>query len=123
MKTEAQNFKHFPDSEYRFFLYDPENDFMYFKTATERDNAAYSVIRTNLDDCWAEEVKQIVAGEITHHTVRCNVELRPKREDYDNSEDWEDALGEFGGDWDYKCDYKIAPLDVKDEPVGKEAAE
>jgi hypothetical protein len=43
----------------------------------------------------------------------------PVREDYDGDDDFQDAMEEYGGDCDYKCDYKLAPLDVKDEPVPK----
>ena len=108
-----KNYTYCPDAEHSFFLYDPEGDgFMYFKTAEERDAASHDVIQQYLDDGWSEEVEQVIAGEVTHHTVMRDVEISPKREEYDNDEEYDDALAEFGGcgDWDYKCNYKLAPI-------------
>lgn len=120
MKLE-RNYTFHPDIEHRFFLYDPEgNGLMYFKTAEERDAYSTDVIRSCLDEYWSESVSHIIAGEVTHHTVRCNVELPPRRSEFDSDEEYEDAIEEFGdSDVHYKCDYKLAPLDVKDEPVPK----
>lgn len=115
--------KSFPTPEYRFFIYDPEgNGHTYYKTAKERDEAAHDIIQMYLDDCWSEEVTQVVAGEITHHTVAKGVEFAPLIEDFDSDEEYMDAVSEFGGDpdWDYKCRYELAPLDDPGESTKRQ---
>lgn len=116
-----KNYKNFPDAEYRFFLYDPEGDeFQYFKTVEERDAAAHDVICSYLDDGWHESVDQVMAGEVTHHTVMRNVEVAPKREEFNSEEEYEDAASEFGcSDCDYRCTYELAPLEDKGEEPPK----
>lgn len=117
MQTDYRNH---PDPEYRFFLYDPEGDgFMFFRSAEERDAAAGDAIFVYLDGGWAKEVADVFAGEVTHHTIRTNVTMKPKREHFDSEEDFDDAMNEFGdSDWDYTCDYALRPLTESDEPVG-----
>lgn len=107
------NYKHWPDAEHRFFIYDPAGfEFRYYKTAEERNDASDDVIRLHLDDGWSEDVDQVIAGEITHHTIMRAVEVAPKREDYNSDEEYDDAASEFGcSDCDYKCNYELAPLD------------
>ena len=109
----------FPDADHRFFLIDPSQDeYRYFKTAQERDDAADDLIQEHLDDGWDEDVTRIIAGEVTHHTVRREVVPCPKRDDFENDEEYEDALAEFGGaDFEYCCQYKLAPLEESDEPI------
>ena len=121
-----KNYTYWPDADHRFFLYDPEGDgFMYFKTAEERDEASDGVIQQYIDDGWSEEVEQVIAGEITHHAVMRDVEISPLREGYSCDEDYEDAIEEFGGcgDWDYKCNYKLAPISDpgEEQPTAKAA--
>lgn len=113
-----------PDPEYRFFLYDPEGyGFMFFRSAEERDAAASDAIFAYLDDEWAEEVEGVFAGEVTHHTIRTHVTMKPKREDFDSEEEFEDALSEFGdSDCDYTCNYELRPLTESDEPIGDDHA-
>lgn len=113
--------KHYPTPEYRFFLHDPEGDGMrYFKSSEDRDTYAAATIQAYLDDCWSEEVVQVVAGEITHHVVAKNVKLRPKREDFESDEAHEHALSDLGfsgNDWDYTCNYELAPISDPGEPI------
>lgn len=113
------DYQRFPDSEYLFLLYDPEgNGLMFFRSAEERDAAARDVIDMYLDDGWAEEVSCVFAGEVTHHTVRAGVKMRPKREAFDSEEAFEDAMDEYGySEWDYICNYELRPLSETDEPV------
>lgn len=115
------DFKYHPTPEYRFFLHDPEGDGMrYYRTVEERDADAGDAIQSYLDDCWSEDVVRVVAGEITHHTVAKDVELRPKREDFDNDEDHEQAVSEGGfssHDGDYCCNYVLAPITDPGEPT------
>ena len=114
-----RNYNWFPDTEHRFFLCDPsEGEFKYFKTLEERDAAAQDMIDLHCDDGWSEEVDQIIAGEITHHTIAHNVNACPKREDFDSDEDYESAESEYGNtDYPYRCSYKLAPLDEKGEAI------
>lgn len=113
------NYKWHPDKDYRFFLLDPINsELTYFKTVEERDAAAHDLIMEHLDDGWSEDVDQIVAGQVTHHTVRRDVVICPKQEDYDTDEDYEEALGEYGSDEHaFTCNYKLAPLEEADEEI------
>lgn len=115
------DFKYHPTPEYRFFLHDPEGDGMrYYRTAEERNADAEDTIQGYLDDCWSESVVQVVAGEITHHAVAKNVELRPRREDFDSDEDHVQALceeGFSGHDGDYSCNYVLAPITDPGEPT------
>lgn len=106
------DYRRHPDPEYRFFLYDPWGDgFMFFRSAEERDAAARDAIAAYLDDVWDEGVENVLAGEVTHHTIPTNVTMKPKREDFDSEEDFEDALAEFGdSDCDYVCNYELRPL-------------
>ena len=109
----------YPTAEYRFFLFDPGgNGMAYFKTAEERDAYADDEIHLWCDDGWSEEVKNVIAGEVTHHTVRTNVIARPVREDYDSDEDFEYAVEEFSCHTgaDYTCNYELKPIDVQHEP-------
>lgn len=115
------DFKYHPTPEYRFFLHDPEGDGMrYYKSAQDRDTDAADAIQAYLDDCWSEEVVNVVAGEITHHTVPKNVELRPKREDFESDEEYQQAVSEGGfsiHDGDYSCSYVLAPITDPGEPM------
>ena len=107
-----KNFKWFPDAEHRFFLCDPSSgEFMFFKTTEQRDYAAHDMIQAHLDECWSEDVDRIVAGVVTHHTIKTNVQPCPKREDFFSDQDFEEALDDFGGDEHaFTCDYKLAPI-------------
>lgn len=115
------DFKYHPTPEYRFFLHDPEGDGMrYYRTAKERDADADEAIHGYLDDCWSEAVVRVVAGEITHHAVARNVELRPRREDFESDDEHEQALsddGFSGNDWQYSCNYELAPITDPGEPT------
>lgn len=108
------DFKCHPTPEYRFFLCVPDGDGMrYYRTIENRDADAADAIQGYLDDGWSEDVTNVVAGEVTHHTVARNVELRALREDFDNDEDYEQSLSEdgfSGNDYSYRCNYVLAPI-------------
>jgi len=97
-----------PTAEFRFFLYDPEGDgFIYYKTAADRDAASKEIIGQYLDDCWAEEVEQIIAGEITHTCASINLKQRTDNLDDEGCD--EDGMW-WDSDWEYACDYGLVKL-------------
>lgn len=69
-------------SEYKFFMYEPDNGFETYKTAEEAKAAAQDAIdyyRADAGDGWPEEVEQVCWGEIKQETIQ--VGLRPREED------------------------------------------
>lgn len=102
-----------PSAEYRFFLYEPEGEGMlFYRTAEIRDSIAKSAIDVYCDgDGWSEEVTTLCAGEVTAAPQRVNVQRKPKREDFETEEDFEDAMGEWpDSDFDEICGYEMQPL-------------
>ena len=94
--TQQNIFKLHPDADHRFFIYDPCGpEFMFFKTAEERDAASRDVIAAHCDECWSEEVERVVAGEVTHQAVKTNIQHRPKQESFETVEEFEDEMDEF----------------------------
>lgn len=68
----------YPDSNHRFFVYDPEDGGLaFYATREERDAALKPAISAYCDDGWSEEVTNVCAGEVTHVTVQTNVRQRP----------------------------------------------
>ena len=113
MSTKKIDKKDKPDSEYRFFLFDPaETGFEYFKTVELRDDCAYDSIQNYLDDVWDEAVENIVVGEITGQSTKVNVVMKPTELDKDGCDEegthWEE-------DCDYTCDYKVCHLKIEDK--------
>lgn len=96
----------------RYFLYDPGNGFETFRTIEERDAAAKEAIEYHLDDGWSEDVTQVCVGEVTGVATKANVRTKPKRSDFPNEEEYDDAIADWGGEsmYDELCDYEIAPL-------------
>lgn len=118
--TEQRNHRYHPDAEYKYFVHDPQGDTLYFKSAEERDIAAEGMIDDYLQDGWEEGVDQIVAGEITHHVVAKNVEIRPSREGFTNNEEYEAALDEYPNrEFDWCCRYVMAELSDSGEELPK----
>jgi len=119
MKAE-QDYLYRPDAEYRYFVHDPQGDTLYFKTVQDRDKAAQEMIDSFLVDGWMEEVRQIIAGEVTHHTVAKDVEIRPKREDFDSDDSFDEAMGDYpDSDFEYCCQYQLSPLEDQGEELPK----
>lgn len=97
-----------------YFFCDPGGDgFMYYATAEERNKAANEAIQFYLDDCWSEEVANVVAGVLTHQSTQVDRIDRP--DDSELDEDDLDGEGTYWGDWTYTCDYKLMPIDGIDE--------
>lgn len=109
-------YKRRPDSEYRYFVYDPVEGLMfYYKSKEEQLEAAREVI----EDCkkddwnyWMEEVEELLMGEITHITVEKVLEHRPERENYTSEQAFNDAMEEwpYGDEVDSVSDFVICPI-------------
>ena len=104
-----------PDARHRFWLYSPEGDgFMFFATATERDDYAKTEIRTYCDFAdggWYEEIDGIIAGVVTHTIKRIVKDVKPV--DYaDMDQDQRDESWPYGDEFDEIVDYTLEPLVV-----------
>lgn len=108
--------KESPDSEYRYFVYDPlEQLMLYYKSKEEQLNAAKDIIQDCKDECnscWMEEAGQVLMGEITHITVEKVLECRPERENYTSEQAFNDAMEEwpYGDEVDVVSDFVICPI-------------
>lgn len=95
-------------AETPYFVYDSlNNEFSYFATGKERDIHAEFIISEYLDDAWDEEVTNVVAGKITATAAMVDVQNQVGEIDADGL----DEAGEWWPDCDYKCNYKLMPLD------------
>lgn len=105
------DYKQQPDLEYVYYIYDPNDGTMfYFKCIKERHRYARSAIRYYLnDDGWNEEVRQLVTGTVTHMVTRYNTTERPDEEELD--EEGCDGEGTYWGDFSYRCDFKLQPVE------------
>jgi hypothetical protein len=103
--VKSQTWTKTPWKDRRFFLYDPEgNGLMFFETREERDAAAKEAIPAYAEDGpWAEEVKGVCAGEVTHIATEVDREERPENEEEAEDEGWP-------SDVDYRCNYELRPL-------------
>ncbi len=100
--------RYFPSKEFKYFLYDPENDFMYFKSKKDRKEVEQTIIMNYCDDGWDETVENILVGEITGVCEQTNVTKRPPVEELDENN--HDADGNYWGEFDGYCNYEIVPL-------------
>lgn len=99
-----------PSAEFRFFIFDPLGyEFVYFRTAEDRDQASDGIIQSYLDDGWNEEVERVIAGEITHTCDKVNVQDRPPEEEIDG-EGYDQNGDYWAEEWSYKCNYELLPL-------------
>lgn len=97
-----------------YFVYDPDGDgFLYYATEEERDDAAKAVIDSYLEDGWDGQVRNIVAGKLTHTAQQTNLEHRPTDDELD--EDGCDEEGVHWDDFDHRCNYELLPIKVKIE--------
>lgn len=120
MTHQDKNYRYHPNLEYRYFVHDPQGDTLYFKSAEERNSAAEEMVATYLQDGWEEGVDQIVAGEITHHVVAKDVQIKPAREAFETEEDFQAALDDYPHqDFDFCCSYVLADLSDKGEELPK----
>lgn len=102
-----------PSAEFRYFLFDPEDhEFIYFRSAADRDAAAPDSIQRYCEDGWDETVTRIVAGELTHTCQKTNVVPRPPEDEID--EEGCDSEGRYWQEsWSYYCDYELLPIAAK----------
>ena len=98
------NFK----KEKPYFVLNPEGDgITYFETIEERDKFAEKCIRGYLGDTWDEEVVNVVAGVITHSAQEVDRQDRPTELDEEDC----DEEGNYWADYEYKCNFKMLPVD------------
>ena len=109
--------RHSPDTEFRFFVFDPnDSEFTYYRTPEDRDKGADQVIQSYLDDGWDEMVQQVVAGEMTHFCGQVGREDRPADSELDA--EGNDKEGNHWGEFKYRCDYDLLPLESVAEGEG-----
>ncbi|MFT0721970.1 hypothetical protein ACDX36_26170 [Pseudomonas aeruginosa] len=98
-----------PSAEFRYFTFDPNGaEFIYYRSADERDADSQNIIAHYLDDGWDEEVEQIIAGEISHTCEQTDARHRPDDEDLDDEDC--DGEGTYWGEFDTICNYELAPV-------------
>ena len=93
-----------------YFVYDSNSGFETFSNETDRNTHAEDCIQGYLDDGWDEEVTTVCSGIITHETIQTDLVKRPDiidEEGHDGNGDWWDS------EWDYKCNYALAPIDTQ----------
>lgn len=97
--------KHYPTSEYRYWVNTPEFDgLLFFKSAAEQSEFASAAIQEYLDgDGWGEMVDQVCSGVVTHIAEKINVQQRPETEEEREEVNWND-------DFDEICNYELKPL-------------
>ncbi|QLI49445.1 hypothetical protein vBPaeMUSP18_03 [Pseudomonas phage vB_PaeM_USP_18] len=96
-----------PSAEFRYFIFDPEQgEFVYFRTAEDRDQSADGIIQSYLDDGWDEAVENIVAGEVTHTCDKVNVQERPPEDEIDG-EGYDQDGNYWAEEWSYRCGYEL----------------
>lgn len=96
-----------------FFVCCPENGFDCFLTLDAALDEANERIQGYLGDGWSEEVTGVCVGEITHRAKMCD-QVFP---DGEIDEDGIDEAGEYwDSDWDYKCNYKMLPVEQNPAP-------
>lgn len=105
--------KHYATKEYRYWCFSPETDgLLFFKDKAERDRYAAAEIEACLDsEGWAEWTDQICCGEVTHLTVKTDVQQRPATQEEREEVNWND-------DFDEICNYKLTP--IPGEPFAQE---
>ena len=104
------NYRSKPNIEHAFGLYNPAfgNGLEFYKTETERDEAAKKAIKNYLDDNeWSDEVEGVFAFVVTHQATQTNVTCPVGTLDEDGC----DETGTYFNDQDsYNCNYELKPL-------------
>jgi len=106
------DFKNYPTKEFKYFVYDPEdNCTIFFKTEEARDKCAEGLISSYCNDGWCDLVEYIFSGIATHGIVKFNEQKRPEPEDFETEEEYEAAVDDYP-DMGYEtcCEYKMEEL-------------
>ena len=100
---------------YNFFVYCPDSGFDCFETLDAAIDEANERIQGYLYDGWSEDVTGVCAGKITHRAKMCD-KVFP---DGEIDEDGRDDAGDYWDpDWDYKCNYKMLPVEAENPADG-----
>lgn len=92
----------------RFFVYCNESGFDCFETLDDALDAANERTQGYPEDALSEEVTSVCVGKITHRAKMCD-QVFPVGE---IDEEGLDEAGEpWDPDWQYKCNYKILPIE------------
>ena len=97
-----------PSLEYRFFMSDP-NDYgtEFFRTKEAAEVAAKTAIEKYLDgDGWSEDVDRVYVGEVLSISTQCDVQYPAGELDEEGC----DESGDYFGDHEYLCNYKLKSL-------------
>ncbi len=101
--------------KYKYFSYCPEDGFDTHETLEDALLNANGIIPNYLDEGWSEDVTGVFVGTITHAATMCDKVERAGEVDehgYDeDGEHWPDP------DWEYKCNYKMLPVEHAREGV------
>lgn len=98
---------------YNFFVYCPDGGFEVFETLDDALDSADARIHGYLSDCWSEDVTGVCTGKITHRAKMCD-QVFPDGEIDDDGID--DAGELWDPDCDYKCNYKMLPVEQNPSP-------
>lgn len=99
--------------KYKYFSYCPEDGFDTHETLEDALLNANGIIPNYLDEGWSEDVTSVCVGTITHRSTMCD-QVFP---DGEIDEDGNDEAGEhWDPDWDYKCNYKMLPVEQNPAP-------
>lgn len=103
-----------------FFVCCPESGFDCFLTRDAALDEANERIQGYLGDGWSEEVTGVCVGKITHRAKMCD-QVFP---DGEIDEDGNDEAREYWDpDWDYKCNYKMLPVEQNPAPEAAKLVE
>lgn len=100
-----------PSADFPFFMFEPNDGMVFFRTAEDRDSAMRDAIKEYCEDEWNLEVTGIYGGEVSHHVVARNVEHAPHPDAYESDEAYEEAREDWMyGDIELVCSYEPAHL-------------
>ena len=104
----------------QFFVYCNESGYECFETLDDALDAADERTQNYLEDAWSDEVTSVCVGKITHRAQMCD-QVFPEGE---IDEDGLDESGEpWDPDWEYKCNYKVLPVEHGADGVMQQEAE
>ena len=97
-----------PSAEYRFFMSDPNvYGTEFFRTKEEAEKEAENSILRYLDDGWSEDADMVYVGEVIGISTQCDVQYPIGELDEEGC----DEVGDYFGEHEYLCNYKLKKLD------------